>query len=242
MIPKIIISGDVEEIKKYISNLLINFSVSPFDISSIGENDSSIKIEKIRELKQKLSLKPFSGKKKATIIYHAENLTTEAQNAMLKILEEPPEDTIILLTTSNENLLLPTIISRCEIVRLKSGVPSPKSQINSKSQIQKSTRVDPQATGVNQNAASIENIRKMDKGQRFKLVEELCKKLDKDEPLENIRKRAEKWLDEILKEMQKSLVTEKNIAQKIRLVLHAKQQIKQNLNIKLVLENLLINL
>ena len=57
--------------------------------------------------------KPIKGSKKIYIINNSENMTKEAQNALLKTLEEPPEYAVIILVTSNENLLLNTIKSRC---------------------------------------------------------------------------------------------------------------------------------
>ena len=55
---------------------------------------------------------------KAVIVQDAQLLTTEAQNAMLKILEEPPAQTLLLLTADSKEALLPTICSRCRIITL----------------------------------------------------------------------------------------------------------------------------
>lgn len=72
-------------------------------------------IEAVRELQRKLS---FKGRKTALIL-DADGLSSEAQNALLKILEEPPKDTIIILTAFTRFSLLPTIASRCQIIRFK---------------------------------------------------------------------------------------------------------------------------
>jgi hypothetical protein len=77
----------------------------------------SIGISEIRDLEKSLSLKPYNQPPKIAII-QAELLTYEAQTAMLKTLEEPPGETIFLLYAPNSNLLLPTILSRCQIVQL----------------------------------------------------------------------------------------------------------------------------
>lgn len=83
---------------------------------SSGEK-GNISIDKIRELKQTVSLRtPF---KRVAIIEDSETLTEEAQNAFLKTLEEPPPDTILILTSSNPNYLFQTIISRCKIVKFR---------------------------------------------------------------------------------------------------------------------------
>lgn len=78
----------------------------------------SIGIESVRELEHFLSLKVprAAAYNRAIIIENAEQLTIEAQNALLKTLEEPPEATIIILTASHEHSLLPTINSRVQTI------------------------------------------------------------------------------------------------------------------------------
>jgi DNA polymerase-3 subunit delta' len=75
---------------------------------------TSIRIESIRYLEHKISLSPNEGKYKIYIIEDAHEMTVQAANAFLKTLEEPPSDTVIILTTSKPNSLLPTILSRCQ--------------------------------------------------------------------------------------------------------------------------------
>ena len=77
---------------------------------------NSIKIAQIRNLQSDIVIKPHK-KYKIYIIDKAEKMTVEAQNALLKTLEEPPEYAIIILVTNNKEGLLPTIRSRCEIVK-----------------------------------------------------------------------------------------------------------------------------
>ncbi len=77
----------------------------------------SIKIEKIRDIIYQASLKPYEAKKRIFIINEAETATIEAQNAFLKLLEEPPENHVMILTASSLAGLLPTVISRCKILR-----------------------------------------------------------------------------------------------------------------------------
>ncbi len=91
------------------------------DVKWIGldEEARSIKIEEIRELQSWVMLHPFEGKRKVFIINKAERLTEEAANAFLKILEEPPADTTIILLSSFTFQLTDTIISRVVEVRLR---------------------------------------------------------------------------------------------------------------------------
>ena len=76
-----------------------------------------IKIEQIRGLQHHLSLTPFSAPQKVIIIDSAENLTQEAANCLLKTLEEPPPKSLLILVSSNFRRLLPTIISRCQLIK-----------------------------------------------------------------------------------------------------------------------------
>lgn len=86
-------------------------------ISRIEPDNGTIKIESIKNLKQFLRLMlptKANGIRRFVIIEHAEAMLAVAQNALLKTLEEPPADTLIILTTSSEQLLLETILSRVQ--------------------------------------------------------------------------------------------------------------------------------
>jgi DNA polymerase III subunit delta' len=76
--------------------------------------EKDIKIERIREVQEKLALFPYSGKFKVLIINNAHRMTISAQNALLKLLEEPNETSIIILITHEESKLLSTMKSRCQ--------------------------------------------------------------------------------------------------------------------------------
>lgn len=86
------------------------------DCIRVKPDGNSIKIAQIRNLQSDIVIKPHK-KYKIYIIDRAEKMTVEAQNALLKTLEEPPEYAIIILVTNNKESLLPTIRSRCEIVK-----------------------------------------------------------------------------------------------------------------------------
>ena len=75
-----------------------------------------IPIELIRDSKQSLSLYPYHGKYKILIINDAHRMTNASQNAMLKVLEEPNQTTIIILVTHEIDRILPTILSRLQVV------------------------------------------------------------------------------------------------------------------------------
>ena len=83
------------------------------DFSILEAEGTSIKIDPIREFIKKVYEKPVVSNRKVYIINDSNYMTKEAQNALLKTLEEPPEYVTIVLITSNENMFLPTIKSRC---------------------------------------------------------------------------------------------------------------------------------
>jgi DNA polymerase-3 subunit delta' len=86
------------------------------DLVFIKPDGQNIKIEQIRNLNRTLSFKPFSGKYRVSIIRKAEVMTDEAANSLLKTLEEPPADNVIILNVTEPLALFPTIVSRCQEV------------------------------------------------------------------------------------------------------------------------------
>ena len=80
-------------------------------------NKDSVSINQIRDMQEEAHLRPFIARFKVYIIEEAERMSEEAANSLLKILEEPPRDTVFVLTTSSPQDILPTIISRCQMVR-----------------------------------------------------------------------------------------------------------------------------
>lgn len=83
------------------------------------KNKQSIGINEVRDIIKEINKKPFEGDKKVIIIYEAHIMTTEAQNAFLKTLEEPPKGVTIILLSENLGLILETIKSRCQIHKLR---------------------------------------------------------------------------------------------------------------------------
>lgn len=84
------------------------------------EKPNTISVDDIRaQINNDVGIKPYSSPYKVYIVNEAEKMTVQAQNAILKTLEEPPEYAVILLLTSNLNSLLPTILSRCVVLNMK---------------------------------------------------------------------------------------------------------------------------
>lgn len=86
------------------------------DVMIISPEKNVIKINRMRILKQTAYLKPMIGKKRVFIVDEAEKMNEEAANSLLKILEEPPLFSHIILVTSNPEIIKPTIMSRCQVL------------------------------------------------------------------------------------------------------------------------------
>ncbi len=99
-----------------------------------------IKIEEIRKVKNVLSLKPYGASVSVCVIEAAHMMTIEASNALLKILEEPPSRSVIILISDKRELLLPTVVSRCSEVRFNFlSVKDTKNIVSGQSDVDEAT-------------------------------------------------------------------------------------------------------
>jgi len=83
------------------------------------EVGKALKVDQIRELQRSLSLSPYEATYRIALLLRFEEANASAANALLKTLEEPPPKVVILMTASDGEALLPTIVSRCEVIRLR---------------------------------------------------------------------------------------------------------------------------
>lgn len=191
----------------------IKYRVSSID-KIILEAENSIGINQIRSLQHQLHLKPYNSDGKVAIIPEAERLTIPAQNAMLKLLEEPPKNTIIILCSQNPDLLLPTIVSRCQVIRLPS-----KSQLK-----------------ISNLPASRDSFRKAGVGERIKMAGEIAK--NRESAVEFCQAQLIIWREQMLKvESRKQKAESVKVLREIQ---RALRMIEANVNPKLTLENLLL--
>jgi len=87
-------------------------------ILQAGQEGGTLKVEQVRELQHSLALAPYEARYRVGLLLRFEEANPSAANALLKNLEEPPPQVILLLTASNVETLLPTIVSRCQVMRL----------------------------------------------------------------------------------------------------------------------------
>ncbi len=113
----LISSKDGEEAFKKAVSLCSEYKIDKIDVDSI-DFEKSVGIEDVKIIQKKIYLKPIKSETKAIILKAYNGLTIEAQNALLKILEEPPNNTIILLLVETVSQVLPTILSRCKNIAI----------------------------------------------------------------------------------------------------------------------------
>lgn len=78
-----------------------------------------LKVDQVRELQRSLSLTPYQARYRIAVLLRFEEANPSASNALLKTLEEPPQHVVLILTAESGEALLPTIVSRCELLRLR---------------------------------------------------------------------------------------------------------------------------
>jgi DNA polymerase III subunit delta' len=89
------------------------------DVLLIEPEGGKLKIDQMRALQHDLALSPYKGRWRVCIITDFQTTTVEAANALLKTLEEPPARVVLILTATDASLLLPTIVSRCQVLPLR---------------------------------------------------------------------------------------------------------------------------
>lgn len=89
------------------------------NVDYIRPSGASIKIKQIREIISEVAKKPYENGYKVVVLEEADKMTQDAQDAFLKTLEEPPENTVFVLLAQNPNALLSTVLSRCQVFYMR---------------------------------------------------------------------------------------------------------------------------
>jgi DNA polymerase III delta prime subunit len=222
-----------ERIKKAqeVLGFKINENNPDFFWLKTAEEKNSIGIEDARQMQKFLMLKPYAREKKSVLVEGAETLTLEAQNALLKTLEEPPANSQIILTLPDESLLLPTIVSRCQLITLNH-----QSQINLTDKEEKEIK------------ETLESLMTADIPERLLLGEVLSAYKGKSEAIN--------WLDKLTWVSRKILLLnyQENLASSsqkkpnlkylnlLKLISQTKKMLQANVNVKLALDSFLIEI
>ena len=94
------------------------------DTQIVSPSGAWIRIDQIRELQKRIVYRPLEGVRKVVVLREAERMNLEAANCLLKTLEEPPAESVLILLTTNLDALLPTIRSRCQIIKFNPLSPN----------------------------------------------------------------------------------------------------------------------
>lgn len=107
-------------IAKYLSNNIIEprDNAESVDIVRYHPSSTSFGVDDVRNIIDEVSKKPYEGDKKVLILYKCDKMTTQAQNALLKTIEEPPAGVYLILLSDSLETILDTIQSRCQVYKL----------------------------------------------------------------------------------------------------------------------------
>ncbi len=218
------------------------------DFLYIEPDGNSIKIEQIRYLQRKIQEKPIISDQKVYIINDADKMTKEAQNSLLKTLEEPPEYSTIILIGSNENAFLNTIKSRCMILSFRS--------ISSET-IKTYMKTNYGMENISENMVEAfqgsigKAIILKDKKEQYDKVEEVIQNLDRKNMIDILQLSEEIYKDKeeimnILEYINIILIklTKENIkyVNCIQIVEETKKRLNQNANYDMCIDNMLFNM
>lgn len=206
-----LVQDEIERIKK-------EYTILPFNFYEIIPSPS-IGIEEVRKLQQIVTLKTYGGGNRLIFIKDIDKATTEAQNALLKILEEPPPDSYILLSSAFSDKLLPTVISRCQVI------------------VKKET-ILPETIILQKTESIFKKILQSSPGERILLSQQLIStKIEALELMDNFLYLLENYL----LTNDKNLLSAKETASLITKVIAAKSYLDRNVNYKATLDILFLN-
>lgn len=151
-----------------------------------AKKESEIGIDQARKIQRQISLSPYQSSYKIVIIDQVEKMTLQASNCLLKTLEEPAGSSVLILITAQPQMLLPTIISRCQIVRF---LPVSQEEIEKKIENRRIARLANGRPGLAINYSEnpelleykdkiinkLEELLKSDLNKRYQYVEEMVK-------------------------------------------------------------------
>ncbi len=217
------------------------------DFTLIQPDGNAIKINQIREMQSKVQEKPIISNNKIYIIDDADKMTIEAQNCLLKTLEEPPEFVTIILIGTNENAFLSTIKSRCMSIHF-----NPISDKEMMMYLKENYQIEVTQTMLDMFQGSIAKALELkDKREIYENINSLIEKIDKLELIDFINKAEELYqskeeIQKILEYINTLLInkakTDYQYTNCISVVEDTKNRLKQNGNYDMCIDNMLWNI
>jgi DNA polymerase III subunit delta' len=173
------------------------------------DGESEVKIDQVRELRRQLALTPLQAERRIALLVDFDLASDEAQNALLKTLEEPAERVVLLLTAGSTSRLFPTLVSRCEVLNLRpvhpdvieralmaDGEPAESARLlaalsGGRPGAAKGMRADPEQ--LSQRSAALDDMARLlsaNRNERFTTAETWSRKRTRAEELEAVRRRV----------------------------------------------------
>lgn len=208
-------------LKKFLSDIfgyeIVQITDTP-DIHILDRREeNSIGIEDIKDFVKEMIYKPFDGKKQVAIVYASEKLTNQAQNSLLKTLEESSDDTIYILCVDNEKNVLPTIYSRSKPIYVRQEMVVKAQDV-----------IKPE-------------ILDLDLVDQFNYVSEISE--EKRSCLDFLASIEVYYKSELEKEIKNvNINSSRTISERLKYIQETREKINSNCNKKLVLEALFVYL
>ena len=213
-----------------------------------SEDGKSIKINQIRFLQERISEKPIVSNRKVYIINDSDLMTVEAQNCLLKTLEEPPEFAVIILVLSNENKCLSTIKSRCTKIAFQKLRNSDLTQYANENNLEVNSSLLSASDGSISKLLNLQNNL-----EAYKQLDNIINAFSKDNIVDiwnnadilykskdNINTLLE-YLNTVFLERLKSTKESKYI-QSIKIIENTKNKLSNNANYDMCIDNLLLQI
>lgn len=218
----IIHGGNEEQRQMTLNKFCEHWHVSPLDHHILTTEGTSIGIEDIREFKKQLIMRPVSSPILVGIIPAFERLTIIAQQSLLKLLEEPPPRCTMVLTGTNTSSLLPTILSRCQMISVQNNTDHTSTQ------------------DMHVWLQTLTNIQHMSSGQRIAYADTLGASHDQ----------ALAWIEQaianthvlLIQKIRDEIQSSMNFVPILRTLLRGKKYLEANVNPKLSLDTVLFSL
>lgn len=217
----IITGGSVTARENEIQKRLTAWNIKDIDCVYLAEDGEHIGIDAVRLFQKRLLLTPFASAHTVGIIQKSDRLTQEAQNALLRVLEEPPPHAYILCEIASVSMLLPTVVSRCEVVTLHGS--------------------DTSSDSTNDIQETIQLLLTSSGGKKLKIIDGIAAD----------RVSAKQWVNDAITAIRQLMLLEiqKDSTKKstetyvklLRLLLGAQQELEVNVNPKLVLDTVFLS-
>lgn len=218
------------------------------DFKIIEPDGNSLKIEQIRDFQNKVYEKPIISNKKVYIINDSDKMTIEAQNCLLKTLEEPPEFVTIILIGSDENAFLSTIKSRCMILhfdKISNGIIKKYLEENYQINIKSKILIDAFQGSIGK------ALKLKEKQEDYEKIEQIIYSLEKKDKIDIMNmaqiiynSKEEKF--DVLDYINIVLINLAKISNKyancIEIVEETKKRLKSNANYDMCIDNMILNL